>query len=110
MVRREGGLPEEAKSSGEMIRRNPGVSCLWTGRTPGSVPFKDGQGGILFRLNPATVISWWAEGRQATPEEVEQSVTSGLPLLYDMARQQGPDATLSLDRMVADAAPLFPVH
>lgn len=108
MVRREGGLPEEGESPGVMIRRNPGVTCLWTTRAPGATPFRDGPG-LLFRLWTPTALSWWCEGRTATRAEVLASVESGLPSLLGMAEAEGPGAEAELQRMRAEAAPLWPV-
>jgi len=107
MVRREGGIPEEAGFAGHAIERNPGVVCLWTGRWPGAERFGDGMGGMLFRIFPPLAVEWWAEGRKATRAEVMASVESGLPLLRDMAEKQGPLAIEALERMFAEAQPLF---
>jgi hypothetical protein len=106
MVRRENDLPEGTTSAGIEIRRNPGVTCLWTGRTPGSKPFDAGNG-ILFRLFEPTAVTWWAEGRAATRGEVEDSVVSGLPILYRMAEEEGPGAVAELERLRIEAQPLF---
>ena len=106
MVRREGGMPEEAEETGLMIKRNPGVICLWTAKAPGATPFNSGNG-ILFQLYPPVSVSWWAEGRLATRAEVMASVDSGLPTLLAMAEEQGPGAVAALDRMRAEAQPLF---
>jgi len=106
MVRRENDLPEGTTDAGIPIRRNPGVSCLWTAKSPGSEPFRAGDG-IMFSLFPPVTLSWWAEGRAATREEVMASVESGLPILRAIAEQQGPDALAHLDRMRREAQPLF---
>lgn len=110
MCRREGGLPEEADAPGIMIDRNPGVTCLWTTRSPGAKPFNANGTGILFRLFPPTDLSWWAESRAATQAEVDASVASGLPLLKQMAEQDPrPGALDALDLMMIDALPLLRV-
>lgn len=103
MVRRDRHMPGEAVSpAGIMIRRNPGVALVWvtgyrawrTEREPG---------GILFRLGPPKRALWFAEGREATRDEVLASIDSGLPILREMAGKDGPDAVAELDRMHRDA-------
>lgn len=107
MVRREGDIPEGTTSAGVMIPRNPGVSCLWEGGPDVARPFHDGDGGVLFRLAGPIAVSWWAEGRPATRAEVDASVASGLPLLREMARAQGPEARFALADQIRAAGPLF---
>jgi hypothetical protein len=88
------GAPEGA---GVMIRRNPGVTMLWT--TRGYRVYPDG-GGLLFDIGTPEHVEWWSEGKPATRAQVEASVASGLPLLEEIARQQ-PGAPEELDRMRA---------
>jgi hypothetical protein len=106
MVRREGGLPEERSCAGIMVERNPGVTCLWTAKSPGAAPFPNGPG-TLYRLWEPTGLSWWAEGRAATRAEVDASVESGLPILRQMAERQAPAAVALLAKMIREAEPLF---
>ena len=83
--RRDKGMPEDShEPAGIMLRRNPGVSCLWTTRRFVTTA---GPDGVLFRLGEPESLEWWAEGRAATMTEVTASVTSGLPLLEAEARQ-----------------------
>jgi hypothetical protein len=83
--RREKGLPEDHRDPpGVMLKRNPGVSALWTTRRFVTMPM---EGSVLFRLGEPDSIEWWAEGRSATLTEVTVSVTSGLPLLEEEARR-----------------------
>jgi hypothetical protein len=67
--------------AGVAIRRNPGVTCLWT--TLGSFPHSDGGKGILFRLGDPIAVTWWREGRTATRAEIMESIDSGLPLIEE---------------------------
>lgn len=107
MVRREGGLPESVENpEGLMILRNPGVTCLWTTKTPGSKPFRTGSN-VLLKLFPPTSVTFWAEGRAATYEEVETSVRTGLPTLYQMARAEGATALAALESMKLHAQRIF---
>jgi hypothetical protein len=106
MVRRENDLPENTSCDGEMIRRNPGATALWTTRSFRVV--SDGKGGTLFQVGDPVSVSWWACGRQATAEEVAASVESGLPLLRQMAQAQGEDAVRQLEQMFQAARRHFP--
>jgi hypothetical protein len=106
MDRREGGLEElETEHAGEMIRRNPGVTLLWT--TRGYAPFGDGRGGVLFRVGDPDSVEWYREGRPATRAEVEESIRTGLPILEAMAAGQA-GAPEALAARVAGLGPLLP--
>lgn len=107
MVRREEGLPDEAASPGGVaIKRNPGVTCVWSTRS--YQPFSDLQGGWLIQIGEPEEVTWWREGRPATREEVEDSVATGMPILLDAARQEGPAALDALNRLYERARQLFP--
>jgi hypothetical protein len=109
MVRREGGLPEEATTTGVMILRNPGVICLWTTRAPGAEVMPQPEGGILLHLFPPTALDWYCEGRAARRGEVLESVQSGLPGLVEIAgRDPRPGAMAALDQLITEAEPLWP--
>lgn len=86
MVRRENDLPDHMESPGHSIRRNPGVSLLWS--TAKYRPFSDGKGGTLLNMGEPTALEWWAEGKAATRAQVVASVESGLPILMEIARQE----------------------
>src|SRR5262245_267693 len=68
-------MPEHSAPPGVMLKRNPGVTLLWT--TVTYRPFRDGKGGVLFRLGKPKQISFWAKGRTATLDEINQSVAGG---------------------------------
>jgi len=108
MVRRENDLPEGIGCAGEMIERNPGCVAIWT--VAGYKIFPDpGSGGALFHIgDPLGPVSWWAEGRAATRQEVNRAVDSGIPLLYQM--DPTPEAAVALRRMLAAALKFFPVE
>lgn len=84
MERREGGLEKLPLEdpAGHMIRRNPGVTMLWTTRS--YVVFRQG-GGVLFRIGPPVTVQWFREGRLATRAEVAEAVRTGLPALEELA-------------------------
>lgn len=101
MRRNEKDMPVERATVGVPIQRNPGCVALYETRAVS--PFKAGDG-YLFRLGDPDRIDWWAEGRQATREEVLASIDSGYPLLLDTAtKHDGPDGVKELIR-ARDAA------
>ena len=55
--------------------------------------------GYLFRLGPPKRALWFAEGRDATRAEVLASIDSGLPILREVADEDGPEAVAELERM-----------
>lgn len=84
--RRAAGLEEVDdlwEPAGFGLKRNPGAVCVWT--TKRFTPFRAqaDNPGLLFELGEPISTEWFAEGRPATREEVEQSVESGLPLLME---------------------------
>lgn len=102
--RREAGLPEGLTSSGEPIRRNPGVVCVWT--TVSFKPYRDGRGGVLFEIGEPEHTEWFCEGRPATRAEVDESIISGLHLLRGPAEAQDAQnsafgSVVELDRRIA---------
>jgi hypothetical protein len=73
-------LPVDAKeAAGNGIKRNPGACAVWIETRP-TTPFRVGQG-YLFRLGDPHDVEWYANGRQATREEILHSIETGLPLL-----------------------------
>ncbi len=80
------GIVELKDGPGFAIKRNPGVTLLWTTRK--YTRFSDGKGGMLFHTCEPLAVEWWAEGRPATRAQVEASITSGLPALEKLADQQ----------------------
>lgn len=112
MRRQSHHMPEDVSVAGVMIPRNPGVTCLWTtrgykiwnpGREGGSSP------GVLFDIGDPTEVSWWCRGREATRAEVQASIGSGLPLLEEIAAQQGAEALAALNMMHTAAQRYLPM-
>lgn len=108
MHRRERDLPEGViDPAGISLRRNPGVVLIWI-----TTGFKvlglmgDGNGGarpgMLFQIGDAVDTLWYCEGREATKEEVVESIESGIPLLREaaMADPQSEESMAALDRQV----------
>ena len=97
--RREAGMPEEASAPGGVfLKRNPGVSLVWT--TKAYKPFMTGNA-MLFEIEPPESMEWYAEGRKATREEVEASIASGLPNLITLAKESGAVAVQELEDRTA---------
>lgn len=101
MVRRENDLPAGHKSAGVSIRRNPGVTLVWVTET---YNLFDAGNGVLFHVGKPKRITAYREGRRATPEEITESIASGLPLLARVAADEGPDAVAELERLLGNAA------
>jgi hypothetical protein len=107
MVRRDEGLPDQTvQPAGVMITRNPGVVAVWSTRSFQRFPDPDGR--PLIRIGEPEGVTWWCQGRPATRDEVEDSVASGIPILLEMARSEGPAAIDSLNRQYERARCLFP--
>lgn len=104
--RRAANLPEGVTApAGMMIKRNPGVTLVWITRS--WRPFNAGNG-VLFRIGNPHETLWYAEGRAATRAEVQASIDSGLPILLQVAEEEGEVAVAELRRCQAEAAALLP--
>lgn len=107
MVRRDNNLPEEAiDAAGISIPRNPGVTCVWI--TFRFKIFLDDDRRPLIEVSDPLETSWWAEGRPATRQEVERSISSGLPILKNIAEGDGPEAVQQLLKQVEAARIYLP--
>lgn len=103
-------LAETMPAAGVGLKRNPGVALVWI--TKEYKPFRT-ETGWLFQVGEPRETLWFCEGRTATREECEASITSGLPLLREPAEAQdqaepGCGASKELDRMLAKALTLLP--
>lgn len=105
--RRDAGMPEETlKAPGIMLARNPGVTLLWT--TKRFQVERVQNGGVLLRIGDPEHLRWYAEGRDATRDEVLASINGGLPALREVAEQEGKRAVKELDRELERAMALVP--
>ena len=94
-------------AAGIMLDRNPGATALI--ETQGPITFhSDGRGGVLFEVKPIASVSWWAEGRTATAEEVKHSIETGLPALRKIAEEDRAGAVAALDRKIEEAREWMP--
>jgi hypothetical protein len=105
MRRREDELSAQSIVAGHAIKRNPGVALLWFAK---SFEILRESNGLLFRLGDPLAVEWYAEGREATREEVMHSIETGLPILREMAEKDGPEALAYLERETKKALRLVP--
>lgn|SRR3989442_1162506 len=106
-ARRTEDLPTGVQElAGFGIKRNPGVICLWMTRS--YEVFDDGRGKPLLTVGLPESVTWWCEGRLATRVEVDASITSGLPILLNAARQEGRLAVDALEKQVDAMRYLLP--
>jgi hypothetical protein len=110
MTRRDKHQPDGVVvPAGISISRNPGVALVWVAPdrswTVERQPRESG-GGVLFRLGEPAECLWYARGRTATRAEVLESIDSGLPVLRQMAEEDG--ALDELEAMHAKALAYVP--
>jgi hypothetical protein len=111
--RRDNSYPEEAvEGAGLMIKRNPGVTLVWIVKSSGFRPFRapapDGSHGVLFNIGEPEECLWFTQGREATREEILDSIESGLPILREAASSQGVVAEFALEGKIEKAMELLP--
>lgn len=100
----EAAMVENA--AGMMITRQPGVTLVWI--TTNYQIFDDGAGGKLFRIGDHAETLWFSHGRPSTRAEVEESIRTGLPILEEMAREEGEEALWELKRRLLAVQELLP--
>lgn len=105
MRRNTKGVPEDTIVAGIAIKRNPGVTLLWTTR---SYRIMNTGTGPLFMVGDPESVEFYCERRKATREEIMESVNTGLPILQAMAVEDGPDACAELQEMIDRAMKLIP--
>jgi len=103
MVRREDEVINKDKmvemAAGIALTRNPGVTMIWV--TKGYKVFADPKGKPLIEMGDPHDVIWFARQRRATREEVIESVTTGLPVLIEVAKLEGKDAVREANRRAA---------
>jgi hypothetical protein len=105
MRRNEQDLPaDHVEPGGIMLERNPGCSLLWI--THDYRVFKTGGGPLIKMGDPVELVAY-AEGRRATQDELNASITSGLPLLAKEAAYDGEAGVRALADAVERANALF---
>lgn len=92
MVRREGDDLDAIRvpAAGMMLERNPGVTLLWFTRsyTPFKVRRDEANPGYLIRMGDPFEVAFYAHGRKATREEIQQAIETGLPALYEACEME----------------------
>jgi hypothetical protein len=101
-------LDELPPMPGIAIMRNPGVMLEWI--TTSYRLVLDHHGQLLFSLGEPTWAYWWTQGRTATRAEVLESIESGLPILRELAAEDGPKAERALERQIVAAVKLLPLE
>jgi hypothetical protein len=97
-IRREGGQAEKGEMAGSGVMRNPGVTLLWHCE---SYKIFRVENGLLFTIGDPLMVQWVREGRQATREEVLESLTGGIPILLERAAEHdGAPGCFELGRQV----------
>lgn len=104
-LRRETGMPETKEAPGIMLARNPGVTGLIDAERWKAIQVPNG---VLFRFSYIRKVTWHAEGRKATAEEVHESIRTGMPHLISLAKEQGPEAEDALWTMYREVEKWIP--
>lgn len=107
MRRNEVRMPEEPSVAGIMIKRNPGVSALWTTRSY-KIFRTEGGPGILFTIGDPEKVEWFAESRKADRSEIMESINTGLPILVREAEKDGEEAITLLRKQLDFALQYVP--
>jgi hypothetical protein len=112
MVRREDDLTRSCKENvaGVMIASNPGVIAVWNCLDYKVIPApaKDDRDAWLIQVGEPYSVEWYKEGRTATHDEVSQVMVDRLPILSEMAREEGQEALLALGRAIDKARTYYP--
>ena len=112
--RRTANLPEQiVNPAGECILRNPGCVAVWITdryRVQRVADREGGKAGYLIQIGAPIAVEWFAEGRAARRDEVEESIATGLPYLYaadgydPLAMQMIDDAHKAIEKLLPTAA------
>lgn len=108
MTRREDELTKscEPNVAGIMIKRNPGVTLLWT--TKNYKVFDDGQGRPLIQMGEPVSVDWYYEGKPATREQVVTSIEAGCPALEKIAIKESIEALTAYQEMKQKLEMFYP--
>jgi hypothetical protein len=66
------------------------------------------RGVLLFDIGEPTDYRWFCRGRDATREEVMESIQTGLPILQEAAEAEGPHAVRQLQKQYDEAMSFVP--
>jgi hypothetical protein len=108
--RREGGVGRGfqgklADGAGMLIKRNPGVSVLWTCLTYRVI--HDGKDGVLFAIgDKPSNVEFFCEGKPANRTQIDESIASGLPNLLKACGSE--DEIREVQRRALALEPMLP--
>jgi len=106
--RHDTSYPAEAeKPGGMMLERNPGVALVWITKRYTTIPQPPNT--PLFRIGSPHAVLAFAHGKRARPDEVHESIVTGLPALVDAAKQDGRGAMEELARALRLACALLDI-
>lgn len=105
--RRSAGMPEDVIfASPSHMPHNPGSMVIWV--TKDYKVIRGGADEILFSLGPPTNTQWYTAGRNATRQEVLDSVAYGLPLLLEAAAAESTAAVARMQMRAKIAEQFYP--
>lgn len=99
--RRGDNLPEKFKMNECHLERNPGVALvlITKGYQVQQHQRSDGEGwDILFKMGKAEELLFFALGKEATREQIMESVNNGIGELMVVAQAEGPESVADLKR------------
>lgn len=96
VVRRENDLPAKITINVNHLDRNPGVALVWVTKQYSVI--RNTNDTPLFHMFEPTEVLFFCQGRKALHGEVMNSIDSGLPVLIDAAKHDGPAAERELER------------
>lgn len=100
-----GIVPQSDDNSiaGIALMRNPGVALVWITKHPVyNLAIR------LFDIGEPERVKWYAHSRDATREEILESMDSGIPHLMKLAQEEGDEAVAALHRQFDEAKELLP--
>jgi hypothetical protein len=109
MKRNDHKLPEGYEPPpGDAIMRNPGATVLWVCKD--YTPFFTDKSRIdwLIQIGEPTEVLWYAEGKPATREQINESIDSGYPRLLASAKTGGPRSVALLQKLRKDVERWLP--
>jgi hypothetical protein len=83
--RREDELTDGCVASGEMIKRNPGVTAIYITRDYKTFKAKHTDNTPLFELGAPLAVHWYRNAEIAANVDILRSMATGYPLLRSMA-------------------------
>lgn len=102
---RTANLPAEGSHLPHALPGNPGAACIWI--TESFKPYRT-SGSWLIEIGAPVEVTWWAEGKPATREAILDCFDRRLPLLAQMAKEEGAAAEAHLQKLVDRTMTLLP--